>query len=79
MKRYASPQLLFAGLSVPQIFIADHVPGTILVTGYTLLSPMDKVPCEVSQTTTKVRQANSKIPENTEDCEENKKGEWDRK
>lgn len=48
MKCYASPQLLFAGLSVPQIFIADHVPGTILVTGYTLVSPMDKVPYEVS-------------------------------
>lgn len=48
---------------------------------YTLVSPMDKVPCEVS-----LREANNnkswtskqENSRNTEDCEENKKGEWDR-
>ena len=54
MKGCASPRLLFIGLSVPQIFMADHVPGTVPVTGYTLVRPMDKVPCEVS-----LREANN--------------------
>ena len=57
------------------------MPGTVLITGYTLANQIDEVPDEVllgeEKNNKKIKQANRIISENTDDCEENKKSEWD--
>lgn len=62
--------------------IADHVLGMVLVTGSTVVKPMDKVPDKVLRGEAKkhkIRQPNKVFSENEDDHEENKKGKWDRR